>query len=87
MKRIDGIKIPLIWQHLGLAKLGRYHVGLDLVAMLPGDVPAHCVVTREGSVTVGTWYSDALMSLSNVSSQIGLVPVGSLTERAFQLCT
>lgn len=37
----------LIWQHFGRPKLGWYHLGVDLVPVLPLNVPPHGVVARE----------------------------------------
>ena len=56
------------------------------MAVLAGNVPAHRVVTREGAVTVGAGHADPLVPLADVSAQVGLIAVGALTERAFQLC-
>ena len=42
------------------------------------------VVPGEGPVTEGTGNSDALVSLADVSPQVGFVAVSSLTERTFQ---
>ena len=57
------------------------------MSVLPLDVSPHCVVPGEGSVTERTGHSDSLMSLSYVSPEVGLVTVGSFTERTFQFCS
>ena len=43
-------------------------------------VPAYGVVPGEGSRAVGTGDPDTLVSLPDVSSEVGLVAVGSLAE-------
>ena len=57
------------------------------MSVLPLDVSSDRVVPGEGSVTERTGHSDSLVSLSYVSSQVGLVTVGSLAERTFQFCS
>ena len=57
------------------------------MSVLPLDVSPHRVVPGEGSVTERTGHSDALVTLSYVSPEVGLVAVGSLTERTFQFCS
>ena len=74
----------LVRQHLLAPKLGWDELGVDVVSVLPGNVSPHCVVPGEAPVTVGTRHSDALVSLSNVSSQVCLISIGSLAEWAFE---
>ena len=56
-----------------------------LVPVLPGNVPADSIVAREGSMTEGTGYPDALVPLPDVRPQVRLVSVGPLAERTFEL--
>jgi hypothetical protein len=58
-------------------------VGRDLVAMLTRNVPPHSVVASERARAVRARHSDALMSLPDVSSQVGLVAVKSLAVWTF----
>ena len=55
--------------------------------VLPLDVSPDCVVPGEGPVTERTGHSDPLMSLPYVSPEVGLITVGSFTERTFQFCS
>ena len=87
MQGIDCIQVWLVWQYLGLPEFCWYHLGVDLSSVFSGNVTAHCVVPSECSVTVRAGHTDALMALANVGAQVGLVSIGSLTERAFQLRT
>ena len=52
--------------------------------VFPLYVSPDCVVPGEGPVAEGTGNSDALVSLTDVSPQVGFVAVSSLTERTFQ---
>ena len=52
--------------------------------VLPCNVPPHGVVPSEGPVAEGTWDPDSLVSLSDVSTKVGFITVGSLAERAFK---
>jgi len=74
----------LVRQHLLAPKLGWYQLGVDVVSVLPGNMPPDRVVPGEGAVTVGTRHADTLVSLSDVSSQVGLISVCSLAEWAFE---
>jgi len=74
----------LIWHHFGRPKLGWYHLGVDLVPVLPLYVPPHGVVAREWAMAEWAGHTDSLVSLSDVSAEVGLVSIGSLAERAFQ---
>lgn len=58
-----------------------------LCLVLTSYVPPHSVVAREGTVTKGTGYTYPLMALTNVSTQVGFIPVKSLTERTFEFLT
>lgn len=53
--------------------------------MFPLNMPPYRVVASEGARAVRTRDADALMSLSNVSSQVGLVAVGAFAKRTPQL--
>jgi hypothetical protein len=75
----------LVRHHLRLAELGRDHLGIDLVAVLAGNMAAHGVVARERAVAEGAGHADALVALPDVRAQVRLVAVGPLAERAFQL--
>lgn len=55
--------------------------------VLAGNVPPHRVVAREGTITKGTRDTYPLMALTNVSTQVGFIPVKSLTERTFEFLT
>lgn len=55
----------------------------DLVAVLARDVAAHRVVAREGAGAVRARHADALVPLSDVCAQVGLVSVQSLAIRTF----
>ena len=57
------------------------------MSVLPLDVSPDCVIPGERSVTERTGNSDPLVSLSYVGPQVGLVTVGSFTERTFQFCS
>lgn len=61
-----------------------WHSGGD-VPMFSENVTSHRVVASEGARTIRTFDTDALMPLTNVSSEIRLVTVGTLTKRAFEL--
>lgn len=61
------------------------HLRRDLVAMLTGNVPAYSVVASEGPRAVGTRDSDALVPLTDVSAQVGLVAVESFAVGTFEL--
>ena len=82
--QVELLGVGLVWQHLFAAELGGDHLGVDHVPVLPGDVAPHRVVPGEGSVTVGTGHADPLVPLSDVSTQVCLVSVGSLAKWAFQ---
>lgn len=58
----------LVWQNLFTPELGRYQLGIDLVPVLPRDVPPDRVVPREGSMTIGAGHTDTLVPLSYVCS-------------------
>lgn len=77
----------LVRQHLRRPKLGGDHLRVDLVSVLPCNVPSHGVVTSKGSVAEGTWDPDSLVSLSDVSAKVSLITIGSLAERAFKFCS
>ena len=66
MQRVHGIKIRLVGQHFGLSELGRYELRVNMVAVLSGNMAAHCVVTGEGAVTVWAGHANSLMALANV---------------------
>lgn len=55
------------------------------MAMFPGDVTTHGVVSSEGSVAEGARYANPLMTLADVSTEIGFIAVGPLAEWTFQL--
>ena len=55
--------------------------------VLPLYVPPDGVVPGEGPMAEGTRDSDSLVPLSDVSPQVGLVTIGTLTERTFQFCS
>lgn len=74
-----------VGQDFGGAELGGDHFGVDLVAMLAGDVPAHGVVSGEGAVAEGTRNPDALVTLADVRPEVRFVTIGSLAEWTFQL--
>ena len=77
----------LVWQHLRRPKFGRDHLRVDLVSVLPCNVPSHGVVASKGSMAEGTWDPDSLVSLSDVSAKVGFITIGSLAERAFKFCS
>lgn len=55
------------------------------VPMFSENVTPNGVVSSEGARTIMAFDTDALMPLSNVSSEIRLITVGTLTKRAFEL--
>ena len=77
----------LVRQNLRRPKLGGDHFGVDLVPVLPRDVPSHRVVPGERAVAERAGHPDSLVSLSDVSSKVCFVTIGSLAERAFQFCS
>ena len=85
LRLVHGVRIGLVRHHLGLPKLGGNHFGVDLVAMLAGNVAPDGVVAREWAVAEGAGHTDALVPLANVSPQVCLVAVGPLAEWALQL--
>lgn len=75
--RIRGILLRMVWERA----LGK--VGGDLMAMFTRDVTPHRVVARECARAVRTRHPDALMPLSDVSSQVRLISVESLAIWTF----
>ena len=57
----------------------------ELGLVLARYVTAHRVVAREGARAEGTGHADALVALADVGSQVRLVAVQPLAERALQL--
>lgn len=55
------------------------------MTMLPGDVATHGVVPSEGSVAERARNADSLVTLSNVSPEVGFISVGPLAKWTFQL--
>ena len=55
-----------------------------LMLVLTCYMSTHSVVTRKCSWTEWTWYSNSLMALANVSSQVGFVAVLSITKRTLK---
>ena len=47
-------------------------------------MPTYSIVTSEGSGAERTAGSYPLVSLSNVSTQVGFIPIGALTTGAFE---
>ena len=81
--RRDGGGRDRVGQDSGGAELGGDPSGEVPVFAL--DVSANGVVPGEGARTVWTRHADALVSLTDVSPEIGLVAVGALAEGAAQL--
>jgi hypothetical protein len=59
----------------------------ELGLVLAGNVPPHSVVACKGTVTIRTRHTYPLMALTNVSTQVGFIPVKSLAERTLEFLT
>ena len=81
---VELLCVGLVGQDLLAPKLGRDHLGVDHVPVLPGDVAPHRVVPGEGPVAIGAGHADTLVPLADVGTQVRLVSVGSLAKWAFQ---
>jgi hypothetical protein len=62
-------------------------LGAVLGLVLAGNVPSHSVVAGERTTTEWTRHTYPLMALTNVSAQVGFIPVKSLAERTFEFLT
>ena len=59
-------------------------ITFNITCMFPLHMTPYGIVTGEGSRTIGTRNTDTLMPLSDVSSEIGFITIGSLTKRTFE---
>ena len=85
--RVQVVLERLVGHDFGRAELTGDGLRVDLVAVLARNVPAHRVVTREGAMAERTGYANALVPLSDVCAQVGLVAIGPLAERTLELRT
>jgi hypothetical protein len=89
----DGAGAPPAGSQLLLHSVRHRVVGLlkcletQLGLMLAGDVPAYGVVPCEGTRAERAGHADALVPLTDVRSQVRLVTVKPLAERALELLT